>query len=42
MSAIFQLLTERRGVIIGEEGRLGSSIIIVKAYLPVVESFGFD
>ena len=42
MVAIYQLLTDRRGVIIGEEAIAGSSILIVKAYLPVAESFGFN
>ncbi len=42
MSGIYECLTHRRGVVIGEEIIPGSSQLIVKAYLPVAESFGFD
>jgi elongation factor 2 len=41
MGGIYQTLTQRRGIVIGEEPVSGTPLIIVKAYLPVAESFGF-
>lgn len=41
MGGIYQTLTQRRGIVIGEEPIQGTPLIIVKAYLPVAESFGF-
>jgi elongation factor 2 len=41
MGGIYQTLTQRRGIVIGEEPVQGTPLIIVKAYLPVAESFGF-
>jgi elongation factor 2 len=41
MGGIYQTLTQRRGVVIGEESVSGTPLMIVKAYLPVAESFGF-
>jgi elongation factor 2 len=41
MGGIYQVLTRRRGIIIGEENRPGTPIYNVRAYLPVAESFGF-
>jgi len=41
MGGIYQTLTQRRGTVIGEEPISGTPLIIVKAYLPVAESFGF-
>merc|ERR1712146_291347 len=41
MGGIYNVLTRRRGVIIGEENRPGTPIYNVRAYLPVAESFGF-
>lgn len=41
MGGIYQTLTQRRGIVIGEEPVNGTPLIIVKAYLPVAESFGF-
>jgi elongation factor 2 len=41
MGGIYQTLTQRRGIVIGEEPISGTPLIIVKAYLPVAESFGF-
>jgi elongation factor 2 len=41
MGGIYNVLTRRRGIIIGEENRPGTPIYSVRAYLPVVESFGF-
>jgi elongation factor 2 len=41
MGGIYGVLNKRRGIIIGEENRVGTPIYNVKAYLPVGESFGF-
>jgi len=41
MGGIYQTLTQRRGIVIGEEPVAGTPLLIVKAYLPVAESFGF-
>ena len=36
------MLNKRRGQVISEEQRPGTSMFTVKAYLPVNESFGFS
>jgi elongation factor 2 len=41
MGGIYQTLTQRRGMVIGEEPVSGTPLVIVKSYLPVAESFGF-
>jgi len=41
MGGIYTTLTQRRGIVIGEEPVNGTPLIIVKSYLPVAESFGF-
>ncbi|KAF9900919.1 Elongation factor 2 [Linnemannia zychae] len=41
MGGIYGVLNKRRGHVIGEEQRPGTPLYIVKAYLPVAESFGF-
>ena len=41
MGGIYQTLTQRRGIVIGEEPVAGTPLLIIKAYLPVAESFGF-
>ena len=41
MGGIYQTLSQRRGIVIGEEPVQGTPLCIVKAYLPVAESFGF-
>ena len=41
MGGIYQTLQQRRGIVIGEEPVAGTPLVIVKAYLPVAESFGF-
>ncbi|KAG0375348.1 Elongation factor 2, partial [Mortierella sp. AD032] len=41
MGGIYGVLNKRRGHVIGEEQRAGTPLYIVKAYLPVAESFGF-
>ena len=38
---IYQTLTQRRGIVIGEEPITGTPLVNMKAYLPVGESFGF-
>ncbi len=38
---IYQTLTQRRGIVIGEEPIQGTPLVNMKAYLPVGESFGF-
>merc|ERR1712167_383198 len=38
---IYQTLTQRRGIVIGEEPIAGTPLVQMKAYLPVGESFGF-
>jgi elongation factor 2 len=41
MGGIYQCLSQRRGIVIGEEPVQGTPLVIVKSYLPVAESFGF-
>merc|ERR1712139_383681 len=41
VGAIYQCLTQRRGIVIGEEPVAGTPLVQMKAYLPVGESFGF-
>ncbi|KAG0286878.1 Elongation factor 2, partial [Dissophora globulifera] len=41
MGGIYSVLNKRRGHVIGEEQRPGTPLYIIKAYLPVAESFGF-
>jgi len=38
---IYQVLTQRRGIVIGEEPVAGTPLVQMKANLPVGESFGF-
>jgi len=38
---IYQTLTQRRGIVIGEEPVVGTPLVQMKAHLPVGESFGF-
>lgn len=38
---IYQTLTQRRGIVIGEEPITGTPLVQMKCYLPVGESFGF-
>ena len=37
---IYSTLSQRRGIIIGEEPRIGTPMNVVKAHVPVAESFG--
>jgi len=41
VSAIYGVLGRRRGMVLAEEPKLGTPLVLVKAYLPVRESFGF-
>jgi elongation factor 2 len=41
VGGIYQTLTQRRGIVIGEEPVAGTPLVNMKAYLPVGESFGF-
>jgi elongation factor 2 len=42
MGGIYGVLTRRRGHVFSEEQRIGTPLFTVKAYLPVMESFGFN
>ncbi|KIV81094.1 elongation factor 2 [Exophiala sideris] len=42
MGGIYGVLTRRRGHVFYEEQRVGTPLFTVKAYLPVMESFGFN
>jgi len=41
VGGIYQCLATRRGIVIGEEPISGTPLVMLKAYLPVAESFGF-
>jgi len=41
MGGIYGVLNRRRGHVVAEEQRVGTPLYNVKAYLPVMESFGF-
>lgn len=41
MGGIYSCLNRRRGQVVSEEQRVGTPLYAVKAYLPVLESFGF-
>jgi elongation factor 2 len=41
MSGVYTTLNARRGVIENKEDRPGTPLCVIKAYLPVLESFGF-
>ena len=41
MSGVYQYFSQRRGVVFNEESVQGTPLLVVKAYLPVAESFGF-
>jgi elongation factor 2 len=41
IGGIYSALNKRRGQVFSEEERLGSNLWVVKAYIPVAESFGF-
>jgi len=41
VGGIYQCLSQRRGIVIGEDPVAGTPLVNLKAYLPVAESFGF-
>ena len=41
MSGVYQCFSQSRGVVFSEESVQGTPLLVVKAYLPVAESFGF-
>lgn len=42
IGGIYSVLNKRRGQVVSEEQRPGTPMFTVKAYLPVMESFGFN
>ena len=42
MGGVYGVLTRRRGHVFSEEQRPGTPLFTIKAYLPVMESFGFN
>lgn len=42
MSAIYNVLAKRRGHVTADVPKPGTPIFLVKAFLPVIESFGFE
>jgi len=42
ISAIYTILTQRRGHVVEERPRPGTPIFVVKAFLPTIEHFGFE
>ncbi|KAK4134233.1 P-loop containing nucleoside triphosphate hydrolase protein [Trichocladium antarcticum] len=42
MGGVYGVLTRRRGHVFAEEQRPGTPLFTIKAYLPVMESFGFN
>merc|ERR1712039_899377 len=42
INAIYNVLSKRRGYITSDVPKPGSPIFIVEAFLPVIESFGFE
>src|SRR6202034_3860118 len=42
IGGIYSVLNKRRGQVMSEEQRPGTPMFTVKAYLPVMESFGFN
>lgn len=42
MGGIYGVLNRRRGNVYSEEQRIGTPLYVIKAYLPIMESFGFN
>ncbi|KAF8506552.1 eukaryotic translation elongation factor 2 [Russula emetica] len=42
IGGVYSVLNKRRGQVFSEEQRIGTPMFTVKAYLPVMESFGFN
>jgi len=41
VSSVYGVIGRRRGEVISEEPKLGTPLVVIQAYLPVRESFGF-
>lgn len=41
VGGIYQCMSQRRGIVVSEEPIQGTPLVMIKAYLPVAESFGF-
>lgn len=41
MGGVYNVLNQRRGIVIEEEPITGTPLSLLKAHLPVAESFGF-
>jgi len=41
LSGVYNVLNQRRGIVLEAVPRIGTPLFMVKAYLPVLESFGF-
>jgi len=41
MGGVYNVLNQRRGIVIEEEPIIGTPLSLLKAHLPVSESFGF-
>ena len=41
VGGIYGCLAQRRGIVMGEEPIMGTPLVMIKAFLPVAESFGF-
>lgn len=41
VGGIYNCLSQRRGMVIGEDPIQGTPLVMIKAYLPVEQSFGF-
>jgi elongation factor 2 len=42
IGAVYSCLNRKRGQVFSEEQRIGTPMFTIKAYLPVMESFGFN
>lgn len=42
ITAIYNVLAKRRGHVTADQPKAGTPVFVVKANLPVVESFGFE
>ena len=41
LGSIYNVVSQRRGVVISEDHIMGTPLVIIKSHLPVAESFGF-
>ena len=41
VGSVYQCVCQRRGFIVAEEPIVGTPMVVIKAHLPVAESFGF-